>query len=238
MYLSEMTTETLAELTKRILTISKKEEYAMTHNHALVSKIEATASNYLAVFDKQKYSGLGKQVADADLLRDKLFMALRDIITSFSKMQGFNKQQEAHDLKLIFNKHGNGLHQLSYGDQSSHLDKLIEEFDSEDNQTKLAALNLTECYVLLKNAQKSFSDLYHKQVQANAELRKKLSASSLIKELTKDLRNYSNYVDAMGNVDEKWKALSYELNEVMKAAKNSKQKREAEELMEEGKIAN
>ncbi len=60
MYLSEMTTETLAELTKRVLTISRKDEYAMTHNHALVCKIEATATNYMDVFDKQKYSGLGK----------------------------------------------------------------------------------------------------------------------------------------------------------------------------------
>ncbi|MDX9747060.1 MAG: DUF6261 family protein [Paludibacter sp.] len=232
MYLSEMTTETLAELTKRVLTISKKEEYAMTHNHALVSKIEATATNYLAVFDKQKYSGLGKQVAEADLLRDTLFMSFRVIITGFSKMPGFAKQQEAIDLKQFINKHGNGLHMLSYGDQSSHLDKLIEALDTEPNQTRLATLNLTDCYVLLKNAQTTFSALYHKQVKANAELRRKLSASSLTKQLASDLRNYSNYVEAMGNIDENWKALSSELNEVMKAAKNSKQQRETEEKTE------
>ncbi len=153
-------------------------------------------------------------------------------------MPGFTKQQEANDLKLIINRHGIGLHMLSYGDQSSHLDKLIEELDKEANQAKLAALNLTDCYLLLKNAQTSFSALYHRQVKTNAELRRKLSASSLTRQLASDLRNYSNYVEAMGNIDENWKALSSEINEVMKAAKNSRIQLKTKAISDEAKQRN
>lgn len=228
MKLTAMNIDTMAELAKRILSITKHESYAMAQNHALVIKLEATLNNYLAVFDKLTFSGLGKQVADADILRDTLYIAFRDIITSYSKCSGLTDQQIATELKLIINQYGNGLHKLSYGDQSSHLDKLLEMLNSVDNQAKIAKLNLTECYVLLKNAQQAFTVLYRKQVAKNAELRSKLSASSMLKELTADVRNYLNFAEAMGNIEESWKALSLELNEVLKAAKNSKQKPETE----------
>ncbi len=43
MKLSDMSIDTMAELTKRILNITKNENYAMAQNHALILKLEATA---------------------------------------------------------------------------------------------------------------------------------------------------------------------------------------------------
>lgn len=235
MKLSDMSIDTMAELTKRILSITKKENYAMAQNHALVVKLETTATNYMAVFDKLSFSGLGKQVAEADDIRDKTFMAFRDNVNSLAKMPGLSTQQTAIAIQQILKQHGNDLHKLSYGDQSSHLDKLLEALNASENQTKIATLNLSECYLLLKNAQQAFNALYHKQVEANAELRSKLSASSMLKHLTADVRNYLNYAHAMGNVDETWKALSLELDEVVKAAKNSRLQRDTELVNDEVK---
>lgn len=229
MKLSEMSTETLAELTKRILSISKKETFPVVQDHALLVKLEATATKYLEVFDKLTYSGLGKSVAEADLLRDSLFVSFRDIISGFSDMKGLSLQQTATDIKKIIAKYGNTMQKLSYGDQSSHLDKLIEELDISTNQTKISQLHLSESYALLKNSQQAFSAIFHEQIIANAELRSKLSASSLSQELTTDIRNYLNFVDAMGNIDPAWKGLSLELNEVLKAAKSRNLNREAVE---------
>ncbi len=230
MKLGLMTTETLAELSKRIISISKKEIYGMVHTHALLARLETTAGKYLAVFDKATYSGLGKQVAEADAIRDDLFVSFRDVVNGFAGMRGLAIQSSALELKQVINQHGNGLYTLSYGDESSHLDKLIEALNQADKQSKLESLHLTDSYLLLKNAQQAFTTLYNKQVEANAELRSKLPASSIARELKADLRNYLNYVEAMGTIENNWQTLSLELEEVVKAARNSRQSREAEHI--------
>lgn len=217
-----LSTDTLAELVKRVLGISKKEAYVMVLNHPLLVKLMAVADEYLIVFDKRTFSGKGELVAKADLLRDNLFKGLKDCVFGLSQMPGLSTQQTAIDLSKIFEAHGIDLYHYSYGDESSHLDKLIEELEMPANKAKIALVHLTEGYDLLKASQMNFNLNFSDQTTANAELRRMKSASSLQESMINALRDYLHYVDVMSGFDPSWNTLETELNEAVKAANNSK----------------
>jgi len=223
MKLTGLSTDTLAELVKRVLAISQKEAYAMVQNHPLLISLNDAVGPYLDVFDKQTYSGKGQLVAKADLQRDNLFLGLKNIISSTMQLNGLPTQQDAADLFSIFNTHGLDLYRYSYGDESSHLEKLIENLEKAENKAKLERLHLIASFDLLKAAQQNFQTLFSEQTSANAELRGKESATSLQGNLISALRNYLNYVDATSTFDPAWAGLALELNEALKAAANSKQ---------------
>lgn len=223
MKLTGLSTDTLAELVKRVLSISQKEAYVMVQNHPLLVSLTDATAPYMDVFDKQTFSGKGQLVAKADLQRDNLYLGLKNIIMGIMQLDGLPTQQDAVDLYSVFNAHGLDLYRYSYGDESSHLEKLIEDLEKAENKAKLEQLHLTASFDLMKAAQQSFQLIFNEQTSANAELRGKESATSLQGNLISTLRNYLNYVDVMSTFDTAWSGLALELNEALKAAANSKQ---------------
>jgi hypothetical protein len=219
---ASLTTETLAELVKRVLGISKKEAYVMVLNHPLLVKLMAVADDYFIVFDKKTFSGKGELVAKADLLRDNLFNGIKNSLFGMTQMHGSTSQQDAIDLYAFFETHGLDLYRYSYGDESSHLDKLIEDLEKAENKAKIERVHLTEAYDLMKAAQMNFELNFSEQTTANAELRAMESATSLQNIVVTALRNYLHYVEVMSSIDANWTPLYNELNEVVKAAVNSK----------------
>jgi len=219
---ASLTTETLAELVKRVLGISKKEAYVMVLNHPLLLKLMEVADAYLLVFDKKTFSGKGELVAKADLLRDNLFKGIRNSVFGLSQIHGLSTQQDAIDLYAIFMTHGLDLFGYSYGDQSIHMDKLIEDLEIPANKAKIDRLHLTEPYELMKSSQVSFELNFGEQTTANAQLRAMESATSLQNAMITALRNYLHYVDVMTAIDATWIPLNKELDEVVKAANNPK----------------
>ena len=163
---------------------------------------------------------MGKLVADADLHRDDFFKGMRNSLWGFSKMKGLTAQQDAIDLYAIFETHGIDLDRYNYGDQTTHMDKLFEELDMSENAAKIERLHLTEAYGLMKAAQTNFVAIFAEQMGTNSELRLTESATSLRGNLEAALRNYLNVVTAMNQL-EGWKNLYTELNEAVKAARNS-----------------
>ena len=85
-------------------------------------------------------------------------------------------------------------------------------------------MGLTSVFDELVAAQQAFKSIYLEQSEANASLRVTPSASSLRKRLENSIRNYLQFVRAMKDVDG-WSLLYAELNELAKAARNSKQSR-------------
>ena len=58
-------------------------------------------------------------------------------------------------------------------------------------------------------------------MEANADLRKTPSATALRRELEKTLRAYLDFVNIM-KVQKDWEGVYQEINEIVKAARNSK----------------
>ncbi len=219
--LQELTTRDLATLAQRIISASQSGNYPFLNNHPLLLAFKDSYTNYDAVYAKQTYSGKGADVALADQERDTVYGNLKNFLNGYRKINSVPNYEFAEDLYQIFRKFGLTIDALSYSAETAQMVKLIEELNQPENLQKLTTLHLTTSFNELKTKQENFEKVFSDQAQANAVLRQMKSATSLRKSLEKTLKPFLNFVTAMKDVD-LWKDLYSELNEFVKAAKNSK----------------
>ena len=210
----------LGAFANNVITISEKPENSFVKDHALLAALKSSYADFFEVFGKQTFSGLGKSVEEAYLLRDEPLKAMISILKGFEKITGYPFRQDGVDLLTIIDQYCSDIIDMNYAAETETIDKLISVLDGQVNLEKLARLNLSEVYETLKSRQTGFKSIFFRQTEANAGLRKQKSASSLKAGLIQDLRNYLNLVSAMKYVAG-WDTLYAQLNEVAKAANNS-----------------
>ena len=218
--LANLKTKVLATLAERTIAASNKVIYLVVKDNVLLTEVETAYEGYDAVYAKQTYSGKGVLVAEADERCDAPFEGIKSILSGFIKINGYSKQQEAKDLYHVIEVHGLDLDRYNYSEQTAAKKKLIEEFDLPENVIKIVSLSLTEVFGMQKTSHFDFIRVYDEQVAANSILRQTESATSIRKNVELTLRNYLNLVTAMKQMPG-WKELYIELNELVKAARNS-----------------
>ncbi len=218
--LTRLTTKNLATLASRSITISGKPEYAVVVKNPLLERLQIVYGEYDGVYAKNNYSGMGSDVAAADHKVDGIFSGIKTVLLGYCRDVESSNHQDAMDLYAIIEKYGTDIDRYSYSEETAQMKKLIEELDQPVNVAKLEKVHLTENFARLKAAEARFSEIFGKQVEANAALRQTESASSLRRQLENALRNYFALVSSMRAVDG-WTALDAELTEAVKAARNS-----------------
>ena len=218
--LRKLSTKNLATLVQRILNSSQNGNYTIVENHPLLLALNNSYLTYDSVYSKLTYSGKGKEVAIADKERDVAFGNLKAFLNGYRKLPSAVNQQDAETLYTVFKTFGLNIDGLSYSAETAQLKKLIEALDKPENNQKITNLNLTAAFHDLKTKHEAFEVIFAEQAEANAELREISSASSTRKDLEGVLRSYLNLVTAMKDVPE-WTKLYHDLNEIVKAAKNS-----------------
>ena len=218
--LQKLSTKDLATLAQRIISSSKNGNYTVVENHELLIALEEEYTLYDKVYAKLAFSGKGQTVAEADRTRDHLFSGIKKFLKGYEKLPSIDNYQIAMDVLSIFKTHGLDLDKLSYSAETAQMKKLIEELEKPETLTKLSTLNLETIFNQLKTAQTDFETIYAEQAEANADLRQLPSASAIRKNLEATLKNYLNLLTAMKNV-ENWKLIYADINEIVKAAKNS-----------------
>ena len=218
--LRKLSTKNLATLVQRILNSSQNGNYTIVANHPLLLTLNSSYLTYDGVYSKLTYSGKGKEVAIADKERDVAFGNLKAFLNGYRKLPSAVNQQDAETLYTVFKTFGLNIDGLSYSAETAQLKKLIEALEKTENNQKITNLNLTAAFHDLKTKHEAFEVIFAEQAEANAELREISSASSTRKDLEGVLRSYLNLVTAMKDVPE-WTKLYHDLNEIVKAAKNS-----------------
>lgn len=219
--LSHLSTKDLATLTKRTLTISDEPEFAVVKNNPLLEAVRNMHGYYDAVYTKQTYSGKGDLLFDADDKRDAPFGGLKFILQGHARISSSPHLQDAKDIYAIIEKYGIDIDRYKYAEETALMKKMLEELDLPENVAKIERMQLTPVVTQIKEAQAGFETLFNEIAGENAGLRVMESASSLRKSLETALRNYLNLVKAMNQLPG-WKELSAKLEEVLKAANNSK----------------
>jgi len=219
--LTRLTNSILGSLADQTIITSNKEQYIVVKNHPLLINLITEHNNYISVFGRAAYSGLGTSVDKADMTRDGSFCGLKTILLGYVKLPGFQYQQDAIDLYAIFQQCGLDINTFSYADQSTEMDKLITDLSTPANLAKLENLNLTPYFETMKTAQADFKKIYSQQLEANSNLRLVQSASSTRHNLEDALRNYFGVVEGMKSLAG-WTELYTELNELVKSIRNSK----------------
>jgi hypothetical protein len=218
--LSRLSTKDLATLVQRVISKSESGTYPVITNHPLLADLQTKYNDYDAVYTKLTFSGKGNTVATADRERDLSFSNLKAFLNGFRKLTTMNNSQLAGELYQIFKQFGLNIDRLSYSSQTAQMKKLIEEVEKPENSAKITALSLKPAFVDMKDKQTAFETLFAEQAGANADLRTMKTASGLRKEVEQSLKSFLNLITAMKEVTD-WKLLYADINELVKAAKNS-----------------
>lgn len=218
--LQRVSTKDLATLTERTITVSTSGKYPILTNHPLMNELTTHYADYDAVYTKKTFSGKGKDVAAADYDRDVAFGSLKAFLNGYRQVVSVPNYQDAEDLYQIFVQFGLDLDRMSYSSQTAQMKKLIEELELPANIQKIANLSLSVAFAEMKTKHEYFEDIFEEQTEANAGLRQMQSASSVRRSLEKTLRSYFNILSAMKEFPD-WQDAYAEINELVKAAKNS-----------------
>jgi len=165
-------------------------------------------------------AGKGLDVAVADEERDKAFSSLKAFLFGYRQLDSVPNFQAAADLYQIFVQFGLDIDRMSYSSQTAQMIKLIEALELPENTQKMALLNVSTAFGVMKTKQQDFENIYSIQVEANAELRQTQSASSIRRDLEQALKAYFNVLTSMQNVPD-WKGVYGEVAELVKGAKKS-----------------
>lgn len=218
--LTNLSTKNLATLAQRIINSSQSGNYTIVENHPLLLALTTSYATYDAVYTKLTYSGKGTEVAQADKDRDDAFSSVKAFLNGYRKLTSAPNHQDAEALYKVFKSFGLNIDRLSYSAQTAQLKKMIEDLEKLENTQRLENLNITTAFTDLKTKHEAFETIFAKQAEANADLRTIASASATRKELEQSVRSYLSLVTAMKDVHD-WSKLYYDLNEIVKAAKNS-----------------
>ncbi|MCX8523600.1 DUF6261 family protein [Chryseobacterium formosus] len=218
--LQRVSTKDLATLTERTITVSVSGKYSVLADHPLINELTTHYADYDAVYAKKTFSGKGRDVAAADHDRDIAFSCIKAFLNGYRQVVSVPNYEDAEDLYQIFVQFGLDLDRMSYSSQTAQMNKLIEELELPVNTQKIANLSLSIAFAKMKAKHEYFEDIFEEQTEANASLRQMQSASSVRRSLEKTLKSYFNMLTAMKDISD-WKDAYAEINELVKAAKNS-----------------
>lgn len=219
--LRKLSTKDLATLAQRTINTSDSGNYPVINAHPLLEELKVKYAEYDAVYTKMTFSGKGNDVAHADRERDMAYTTLKTFLNSYRKMVTLPGYQSAEELYQLFKQFGLDLDRMSYSSQTAQMKKLIDELDKSENLQKLTALSLTAAFDDMKGKQTAFEEIFAAQAGANADLRQQKSASAIRNNLEETLKSFIGLLTAMKDVAD-WKLFYNDVNELVKAAKNSK----------------
>ena len=218
--LTRLSTKDLATLTQRIINTSDSGTYGVITNHPLLTELKTNYAGYDAVYAKETFSGRGGDVAGADRNRDIAFRSLKNFLNGYRKMPTMSNYHLGEDLFEIFKTYSLNLDKMSYSSQTAQMKKLIEELETSENIQKLNALLLLPSFNEMKAKHDAFELLFVAQAGANANLRQMKNASAIRRDLERILKSFLYMIAAMKDIHD-WRLLYADMNELVKAAKNS-----------------
>ena len=218
--LTALSTKDLATLAERVINSSSAGNYQVVANHPLLATLQTSYNEYDLVYTKQTFSGKGNEVAIADHDRDIAYRSLKAFLDGYRKLSSAANFQMAEDLYQVFKMFGLDMDRLSYSSQTAQMKKLIEALELPKNEQKITALSLNDAFADMKTKHEAFETLFAEQAEANADLRNMTSASAIRRNLEQTLRSYLNLITAMKDVSG-WELFYADVNELVKAAKNS-----------------
>lgn len=221
--LTKLSTKDLATLAQRIISNAQSGKYPVISNHPLIVALQNSYTEYDKVYTKQIYSGKGTDVAQADHERDVAYSNLKAFLNGYRQLPSAANHQAAEDLYNVFKDFGLDLDRLSYSSQTAQMKKLIETLELTENRQKITALSLDAAFTEMKAKHEAFEQIFADQAEANADLRQMASATAIRKELEQALRTYLNLLKALKGVPG-WEMVYSDVNELVKAAKNSEVK--------------
>ena len=215
---SRISTKNLDYLGEQTIALSEKNHNQGVINNPLFERVRIVRFNYNLVVIKKTYSGMGSELQNDDIVRDKFFAAFVRIVDGFAAFDGAEKQAPAQLLQNIISETGSSVSKLSYTEESVVINKLIERLSAPEAANAVSDIGAVEEVAKLTEIQNKFDATYIEQLDANSDLRQQPSASNMRNELESALRNYYAFISSMNGI-EPWKDIYSDLSELLKKFK-------------------
>jgi hypothetical protein len=168
-------------------------------------------------FKKEQASLLTGDLIAHDLRRDNAIICLRKLADSYTNHHDAAKQKARNQLLMVIDKYGSGISRMNYHAETSVLEKLVADLQSNANNTAaVKMLGLDDTVTELKAANELFSKTYLDRVGEAAS--KDLTAAGTLAQECRD--NYNTLVkhieaNATINPSEAYTALINKLNNLI-----------------------
>lgn len=198
LHTSQLTIPELIVSAERILKVIEpvKNEAAVNDFCQLV-KMDLEEYNRVLQVDPSSKSG--SELKKFDDIRDRAYIALRDMIKATSNRPNEEVANAASSLYAIVKKHGTGLWNLGYTEESARLRDFFIDLakpEAMENMQKIGAGMWLED---LKTAQDSFESFYHSKIEDESG-NEPVSLKKTVTLLRKDLRLLLSVIEAIGRL--------------------------------------
>lgn len=173
-------------------------------------------------------------LAEYDAVRDEKISTLNTLLKGYAVIPMEALALAANNLLKIFNRYGAAMSGLTYLEESSKVNSLLEDLTTSEAQLDIAALTgVGQVVEELKQAQKAFDEVYLKYRFDVSQEKKLVSATSISKEILALLNEkIVPYLTTMFSVDKEKYSTFYETVEELIEDVNSKVSARAKENKE------
>lgn len=169
----------------------------------------------LSVLKREK-NDYTKQIVQKDAERDRIYMSIRKTVFAHLDSVIDEMFQAASKSKAILDRYGVGVERLPYGEESTYLLKIMENFKEIEKETDILGLKIP--LAALAKTQDEFEKLYALRRDDNAAMSEVKAASEIRKDLEAKLVILSEYIagSAVSRKTDDWKGVYTKLNESIK----------------------
>ncbi len=190
-----------AELTETVNAYLKSIEEAQLDNsfiNRILGMLKDDLDNLNQAITAVRINKLVDDVAEADAIRDDLFIGFRDLVDAYKRRRNSALIDAYEKVWDVIARAGTRLYAHGYTEQSGKLEALFAELDKPEYQGALDMLNAHGIYNELKQAQSNFTSIYDQRLKAETEM----NYPTLKEAKRKIVPHVNTLIDAIGVLDE------------------------------------
>ncbi|MEL6562019.1 MAG: DUF6261 family protein [Bacteroidota bacterium] len=158
----------LSEIIKSYVKAVRKSGISHDFLNVVISLLLIDVENLKLAIQAIRLNALVKLVAQADAVRDDLFLSFRDIVDAARRRS--KVFLDAHNLVFPqIEKAGNRLYQLGYMEKSGRLQALIDELKKPAYQNALLTMKVDDLFLELVEAHDNFTTLYADRLEEESK---------------------------------------------------------------------
>ena len=195
-----MNSEEIAATAGRLLTILEPVYNDSDFIKGLIDLMDKHLKAVHEVFGEGTTNILTEPLAKADNERDSIYAKITKFLRGARFHFDDNKAKAASTLYRIFKNQGLGLAYDSYAVQSTKLNALFSDLETEDAKKAIEMLDLAGTFNGLKMAQENFAKLYTQKLEKEAEAKETGPVGELIQPVRQDLYYVLTMLEIMERV--------------------------------------
>lgn len=227
----------LTEITSKFISTTEQANITEPYVQKLLDLLRKDVKDLNKALTSLRVNSMVVAAAEADGIRDDLFIAFRDTVEIGKRRQKTEIMQAYQKVFSVLEKADLRLYRLGYTEKSGRLAALFSEMDQPDFQANLVLLNADELYIELKEAEDNFQSIYAQRLNEDISN----SAPGIVEARRKAVPHVNIFLGVLSTLEvfepEVYEILAPKINaitaEIMAIARARKTRNENDEIIDE-----